>query len=109
MTNLQIALVKYREEHKLNQTQLAELIGCTRDAVSNWETGRTTPKAEFYLHIAEKLGCSAGYLIGDTPSPKEQLKGVKLAFYNQAEEISDEQAKEVLSFIEFIKNRDQNK
>ena len=116
MTNLQIALIRYREKYNLNQTELASIIGCTRNALANWETGRTTPKAEVYKQIAEKLKCSLSYLMGEkeddlipTPSLNEQLKGVRLALFNQAGEITEEQAREVLTFIEFIKSRDSGK
>ncbi len=123
MTNLQIALVRYREKYRLNQTQLAEKIGCTRNALANWETGRTTPKAEMYKLIAEKLNCSTAYLLGEsddpnptspiessTPTPttaKEQLSKHKIALYNQIDEISDEQAEDILQFIDFIKSKEQ--
>ena len=112
MTNLQIALIRYREKHNLNQTELSNIIGCTRNALANWETGRTTPKAEVYKQIAEKLNCSLSYLLGetDTPtpasSPKDQLEGIKLALYNQTEELTEEQMEDVLKFVEFIKNKD---
>ena len=110
MTNLQIALVRYREKNNLNQTELAEMIGCTRNALANWETGRTTPKADVYKIIAEKLNCDISYLLGNasqptpTPSsPKDQLQGIKLALYDQVEDLTDDQAQQVLDIIKIIK------
>lgn len=117
MTNLQIALIKYREEHKLSQTQLAEKIGCTRNALANWETGRSTPKADVYKLISEKLNCSLSYLLDEnsqqTKFSKETIvpttnnsNPTLIALHDQAEALSDEQLKQVISYVKFLKSQE---
>lgn len=113
MTNLQTALIRYREMHNLNQTQLAELIGCTRNAIANWETGRTTPKAEVFKTIAAKLDCDLDYLLGKTDTPttttgsSTQPNDVLIALHNQTKGLSEDQLKQVMSYVEFLKSQEQ--
>lgn len=112
-------LRELRNERNLTLRDLSEKVNISYSNIAMIERGERNLTADTLQTFSTFFNVSADYLLGlsdkrkpeptTTSSPKEQLKGVKLAFYNQAEEISDEQAKEVLSFIEFIKNRDQNK
>ena len=52
-----------RTEKGINQEQLAEHLHVTRQAVSNWETGKTQPDIETITRIAEYFGVSAERLI----------------------------------------------
>ena len=47
----------------MNQEQLAEQLHVTRQAVSNWETGKTQPDIETLTKIAEYFDVSVEYLI----------------------------------------------
>jgi transcriptional regulator with XRE-family HTH domain len=44
-----------REKLKLNQSQLAELIGVSPQAVQQWESGATQPRGKRLSKIAEVL------------------------------------------------------
>lgn len=52
---------------KLNITQaaLASAIGCTRQTVINWETGKTTPSRYDVTRLSSALGCNELDLKGD--------------------------------------------
>ncbi len=54
---------KYREEKKLTQDDLAEKLSVTRQAVSNWECGKTEPDIETLHKISEALEISVEELI----------------------------------------------
>ena len=54
---------RLRLEKRLNQEQLAEQLHVTRQAVSNWETGKTQPDIEMLTKIAEYFDVSVEYLI----------------------------------------------
>ena len=41
----------------LTQEQLGELLGVTRQAVSKWESGQTTPDAATIAALCEKAPC----------------------------------------------------
>lgn len=48
----------YRKQEKLSQEELAEKIGVTRQTISNWELGETTPDIEQAKNISQVLGIS---------------------------------------------------
>jgi len=60
-----------RVEKGINQDQLAEQLHVTRQAVSNWETGKTQPDIETLTQIAEYFGVSVERLIYGKETPKE--------------------------------------
>lgn len=52
----------------LTQEQLGELLGVSRQAVSRWESGQTSPDAATLAALCEKLRVSADYvLLGKEP------------------------------------------
>ena len=52
-----------RQEQKLSQDQLAEQLHVTRQAVSNWENGKTQPDVETLTQMAEIFDVSVERLI----------------------------------------------
>lgn len=54
---------KYRMEKGMTQDQLAEKLNVTRQAVSNWETGKTRPNLETLTALGEHFGISVEELI----------------------------------------------
>jgi transcriptional regulator with XRE-family HTH domain len=103
-----------RLEKHLNQIELSKIILVGNKTISDYERGVSSPDFETLQKIASFFQVSTDYLLGktdertptSTPSPKNELKGAKLALYNQMDEISDEQAEDVLNFLNFIKNKD---
>lgn len=58
-------LVRLRKEEGLSQEQLAEKLGVSRQAVSRWEAGETTPDLLNLLGICNVFDVSADSLIRD--------------------------------------------
>ena len=58
------ALYQFRRERGLNQEQLAEKIGVSRQAVSKWETGEASPDLPNLLALADALDVSLDTLCG---------------------------------------------
>lgn len=54
---------KHRIEKSMTQDQLAEKLNVTRQAVSNWETGKTQPNIETLTVLGEYFGISVEELI----------------------------------------------
>ena len=54
-----------RKARGLNQTALAEAVGVTPGAVSQWETGLTNPTLEMLVKIATVLQCTVDELLRD--------------------------------------------
>ena len=54
-----------RKETKLSQTEVAEKVGITQSAYSNYEIGKRQPKPMMLKKIATVLDCTIDELIGD--------------------------------------------
>ena len=52
MNNIGKTIKKIREEKNFTQEQLAEKLNVTRQAVSNWETGKTQPDIDTIIKIS---------------------------------------------------------
>lgn len=105
MTNLQNELLKYRDEHHITQTELADLIGCKRSALSKWEIGTAIPKYETLLKTSKVLGVPVEVLLGDAPiEPKPALDPnvVDFAFFQQRGVTNDDQKKLIEDFIKMV-------
>lgn len=57
------SIKKLRKAKKLTQDQLAEQLHVTRQAVSNWEIGKTQPDVETLTKLAEIFGVSVERII----------------------------------------------
>lgn len=58
-----------RQSWEMNQVQLAEKLGVTKQSVSNWENDNIVPSIEMLVKIADFFSVSADYLLGrDTGS-----------------------------------------
>ena len=74
MNKLNHTLKKLRQETGINQNQLAEQLHVTRQAISNWETGKTQPDIETLTQIAEIFGVSVEQLIYGLDYKKESAE-----------------------------------
>ncbi len=61
-------LLKLRTEKRLSQEELAEKVMVTRQAVSRWETGETTPNIETLKLLSRLFDVSINTLLG---SPRQ--------------------------------------
>ena len=66
-----------RQNAGLSQEKMAELVGVSRQAVTKWETGQTSPSTENLFRLAEILGTSVDFLLAEeekaSPTPAEQI------------------------------------
>lgn len=58
-----ISIRTMRQAKGLAQWQLAEMIGVRQESVTQWETGKTTPKFSRLAQIADVLGCTIDDLV----------------------------------------------
>ncbi len=56
-------LIQLRRRYELNQSQLGELCGITKAAISQWETGVSTPEIKKLIELRSKLDFSLDWLI----------------------------------------------
>ena len=70
-------LIQLRKARGLSQEALAEQLGVSRQAVSRWELGETTPDLANLKQLSELYGVSADYLIHDEYASDSDLPKVK--------------------------------
>lgn len=72
----------------MTQVELAEEIGISDKYLSKIETGVSAPGIEIYIKIANKLGVSLDFLVGNNLEVKEKIKAQMLAM--KASRLSEE-------------------
>lgn len=66
----------YRQQKGLSQEKVAQLVGVSRQAVGKWEADQSAPSTENLLKLAEILGCTVEALLSEeeqTVSPADEL------------------------------------
>lgn len=120
-----------RKEAGMTQQQLAQRLGIPYQSIGQWERGIRKPKIETLQAIADAIGVSLDYLLGNVTDPffvldTEKIKAdinsyennpepsqparpevtdedIKFALFGGAGEITDEMFDEVKEFVKFVK------
>lgn len=53
-----------RQSRELNQVQLADKLGVTKQSVSNWENDNIVPSVDMLIKIADYFDVTTDYLLG---------------------------------------------
>ena len=99
-------LRRIRAINNITQEELGEKLGFSKNAIYNWEKGRTEPDLETLKKIAEYFKVSVDELILDKPiDPIEKLRqALKEAnLYNGDNDMSEEDFKKALQIVEMLK------
>lgn len=98
-------IIEIRRQFKLTQAELGEIAGVSDKAVSTWERGTAEPRMGAIQRISSALGIPKSVII----------EGGNYAIYasktlTEIEEhitqLNEEQLKQVLSYIKFLKTGD---
>jgi len=81
MTAIGNSIKSNRQKLGITQEQLAEKINVTRQAVSNWENGKTEPDIETLTKIAQIFDISIDELVDGIPTGIKELRGKKTHLY----------------------------
>lgn len=65
-------LKERREKVGLTQMELANILGITKGAIGNYETGFSSPKADILYKLFDALDCDANYLFQDEMNIKKE-------------------------------------
>lgn len=71
-------ITEIRKNNCLSQDKMAEMLFVTRQAVSRWENGETTPNIDTLKLISKKFNISANILLGLPEEPVCQSCGMDL-------------------------------
>lgn len=87
-----------REERRLSQRELGEMIGVSYQAIFNWENGFHSPSASQICQLAECLEVSTDYLLGrkmDWKYYRSVFRGLSLASDNEVLKMVEEYLEEM--------------
>lgn len=59
-----------REDHDLNQTQVAQMLGMSQTGYSKYETGENDLPTSVLIKLARFYKTSIDYLLGETDNPE---------------------------------------
>lgn len=79
MTSLGERLQALRKSRGLSQEQLAEQAGVSRQAVSKWELGESTPELDKVILLSDFFGVTTDYLIkggGPAQAPEDKRSAI---------------------------------
>ena len=76
MANLQLNrnLLNYREAHNYTQDKVSKYLNITRQAYSNYETGKRNPDIDLLIKLAELYGVTLNQLIMDAYSSTSVIR-----------------------------------
>lgn len=65
MVDISNKITLLRKQKGLSQTELAKLVGCSREIISKYEKDNATPSIDIAKKIADAFGVSLDYLVGE--------------------------------------------
>ncbi|BBM18384.1 transcriptional regulator [Enterococcus avium] len=100
-------LTELRKRQKLTQAEMSKILGVARTTYSSYEQGRRKPDDEIQKKIADYFGVSLDFLHGriDSSDIRKKTKAETVAAHLD-EDVTDDEMKEILNFIDYIKQRD---
>ena len=81
MTSVGENIKNIRKKNNITQEELAEKLNVTRQAVSNWENGKTEPDIETLTRMAQIFDISIDELVDGIPKGIKELRGKKSHLY----------------------------
>ena len=99
-------ILKSAKEHGYTNKQLCELLNKNPSYVSDWKSGKSKPKADEVLLLAQRFGVSVDNLLGNDTSMSDKVEnGIDELFLHAIADLTDEELEEVKKFIEFLKSK----
>lgn len=85
---------KLRLQNEMTQVQLAEIVGVTKQSVSNWENDNIQPSIDMLIKLSKYFAVSTDYLLG-----MENRK------YLEITDLTDEQLSHLKYIIDDMSNQ----
>ena len=102
METLSNILALLKEQNK-KQIELTNYLGLSKNVFTEWKARRANSYMKYLPQIAEFLGVSVDYLIGNDAPPDKAV--FTYALYNElAHDLSDEQLERLKQFANFLRN-----
>ena len=102
-----IRLKELRNEKKLNQDELANILGISPSAVGMYERNQREPDDEMKFKIANFFNVSVAYLMGETDKRNTTISHDNefIAFYEGYKDLEDEDKEVIQATINALKKK----
>jgi len=99
-------LKKLRNEKGLTQTQLGEIFGLSKTAISLYESGKRNMDISLIINLSKYFQCSADYLLGITTTKTTSISlNIDEDILKKLEKLDDESKEELNKYLEYLKVR----
>ncbi|MGX2947167.1 helix-turn-helix domain-containing protein [Enterococcus alishanensis] len=96
-----------KEKSHLTQLDMAKYLGVAKTTYASYEQGKRTPDVEIQNKIADYFDVTLDYLHGREQKKQPNLSPQQKTIATHIDEnVSEEGMKEIMNFIEYIKQRD---
>lgn len=96
-----------RLSKKMTQKEVAEKLEISRPAYTAYETGKRQPDYKTLQKIARLFNVSTDYLLGVKHKDHEQPESkVRTLAAHIDENVTDEDMREIINFIDYVRKRD---
>lgn len=99
-------LKQLRLQHKLTQSDLADILGLKATAISNYESNRNEPSFDKLITLSEYFEVSCDYLLGITdsflPVGGEVLDRDIVELFDMYQQLDQEYIDELMKYTEYL-------
>ncbi len=88
MNTLADRLRTIRQEHRLTQQELANVLGMDRTTYTYYESGKTAPSAANLVKLAKIYNVTVGYLLGVEDNHPERIRSALVKLSSSVDPIS---------------------
>lgn len=89
------------------QEQIADHLGVSRVTYTNIENGRRDPDTSTLIALSARFGVTTDFLLGIEKAGQQELDGQVDEFIRRASQLSPENQRKALSYMEFLYEREQ--
>ena len=101
-----VRLKQLRQNHKLTQGELADILGLKPTAISNYESKRNEPSFDKLIALSKYFDVSCDYLLGVSdaylPIGGEVLDKDIVEFFNLYQQLNDESTAALRDYAKYI-------
>ena len=92
-------LVEIRKQRSLNQSQVADTMGCDQSLISKYESADAEVSLDALIKLADIYGCSVDYLLGRQSSNTDTPRSKMLAAFDSLNPDEQKRLSEMMSLL----------
>jgi transcriptional regulator with XRE-family HTH domain len=103
-------IVSLMNERNIRVKELCDGVGISTGHFYDWKSGRSSPKLQSLIKIADFLGVSLDHIMGGpitkrAPSADEEADDFVFALSGEVRELTPEERQQVSDFVKFVRAR----